>query len=164
MKKISILIISLVFVSFFTGCAPKEDSEKTAVIKAFNEFTSSLNQKKWTQVWEMLSSKSKKAFEKEGYKRMQEILEAMPPEIRKKRINSLGVTQNELLKMPPEKFFVFVMEKTQDSQEFASMPLSVEVSSVEIKENKAVLKLKDNLEKAIMVKEGEQWKMEFEED
>ena len=180
--KIFITLFVLIFVFSF-GCTSKkkEDPENKEIIKAFTSFTNALNQKNWQVVWDSLSEKSQNAFSKEGYKRMQEIVEAMPPEIRKKKIDSLGITNNDFLSMTPDKFFIFVMEQTQDSQEFSSIPLSGEVSSVlitpvipknespnneEPSNNitaRAVLKLKDNMEEAVMVKQNGIWKIEFED-
>ena len=182
MRALSIFFIFLISLSISACNAPKKETpDEKAVKVAFVEFTSALNEKKWQNVWDGLSKKSQDAFTKEGYKRMQEIIEAMPPELRNKKIESLNLTNNDILKMPADKFFIFVMEKTQDSQEFSELALSGEVSSVLItpvttdsvtanKEKsspsvteRAVIKLKDKLEEAVMVKQDGVWKMEFED-
>lgn len=174
MRIFSMLLILFVLFSL-TACnsAKKEDINEKAVKEAFSVFVSSLNEKNWQKVWDGLSKKSQDAFTKEGYKRMQEIIEAMPPEVRNKKIESLNMTNNDILKMTPDKFFIFVMEKTQDSQEFSDLPLSGEVSSVVITPvpsskpspvtDRAVIKIKDKLEEAVMVKQDGVWKMEFED-
>jgi len=177
MRILSVILVLLVVLGI-SACksSKKENPEEAAVKSAFASFTSALNEKNWQKVWDGLSQKSQNAFMHEGYKRMQEIIEAMPPEVRKKKIESLGLTNNDILKMPPDKFFIFVMEQTQNSQEFSDLPLSGEVASVAITpapvnagkskseiSERAVLKLKEQPEEAVMVKQGGIWKMEFED-
>ena len=174
MRTLSVLLLFIILFSL-TACnsVKKEDPNEKAVKEAFSAFVSALNDKNWQNVWDGLSKKSQDAFTKEGYKRMQEIVEAMPPEIRTKKIESLNMTNNDILKMAPDKFFVFVMEKTQDSQEFSDLPISGEVASITITSlssakpssvtERAVIKIKDKLEEAVMVKQDGVWKMEFED-
>ena len=84
--------------------------------------------------------------------------------MRKKKPELLGVTYNELLDMTPEKFFLYVMKKTEKSQDFFNVPMSPEISKVKIKDNKAVLFIKGKNEYVNMVLENNEWKIEFEEE
>lgn len=154
----AVIVLCCAFV-FTAGC--QNDSAPKNAFMAFNE---ALNNKNWETVWKMLSSNSQKAFAEEGYKRMHEIIEAMPPEMRKKKPESLGVTYNELLDMSPEKFFLYVMKKTEKSQDFFNVPMNPEISKVKIKDNKAVLFIKGKNEYVNMVLENNEWKIEFEEE
>lgn len=159
MNKIVISVFCILTAIFLFGC-----EKQNAPIQAFNDFNKSVNAKDWQKVWSMLSSKSQKAFASEGYKRMCELIEAMPPEIRKKKVDSLNVTNDELLKMSPEQFFIYVMKQTEESQDFFKVPLSVEIANSEVKDDKAVLYVKGKNEYVLMVKENGEWKMEFEEE
>ena len=157
---VSVLIVACLF-SFDALFGCKKDD---APSKAFFSFNEALNQKNWEKVWSMISSKSKKAFAEEGYKRMREIIEAMPPEMRKKKIESLDLTHDQLLDMSPKNFFLYVMEKTEKSQDFFKVPSNPEIGKTKIKGNKAVLYIKGKNEYVNMINENGEWKIEFEED
>lgn len=150
--------VLMLFVFLLAGCR-QDDAPKTA----FAEFNRNLTDKNWVQVWDGISSKSRKAFEEDGFRRTKDIIETMPPETRKEKIETLGITHNELLDMSARDFFVLVMEKTESSQDFSALA-SAEVASVKITDGgRAVLKLKNSNEAAHMVLEDGRWKVEFEE-
>ncbi len=155
-------VISLLCVTFIVlGCGCKKDE---APMKSFRSFNTALKQKNWEEVWDLLSLKSKKAFAEEGYKRMKEIIESMPPEMRKKKVDSLDVTHAQLLDMEPKQFFLYVMKKTESSQDFFSEELDPEISKTIINGDKAVLYIKGKNEYVNMVLENGVWKIEFEEE
>ncbi len=160
-----ILSFVFVFAALFCLSAALCGCEKdSAPSRAFNEFNESLEKKDWKKVWSMLSSGSRKAFSEEGYKRMREIIEAMPTEIRKKKVEDLGVTNDELYNMSPEAFFVFIMKKTEASQTFLKTPAPVDVGKVVVDGDKAVLYVKGKSEYVNMILEDGKWKVDFEAD
>jgi len=157
MKRAAALLAILLFIA--TGCST-QPSPKTA----FKQFSSAMSQGNWAAVWDMLSKKSQKSFEEEGYKKMKETLETLPPDLKKDKIAELGVTNEELLKMNVKDFFILIMKKTDASKEFVKSGGKDEVERVQIGRNKAKLKIRGKNEVATMVMEGGAWKMEFEED
>ncbi len=163
MIKKSALFLIFISIIALVSCTPARSPEEIKAEQTFLHFVTLLNDNKWSEVWNMLSTKSQKAFSEEAYNRMKETIDALPPEIRKKEIKALGKHYNDFLNMSSQDFFVYVMEKTQKSQEFALVPLSVVVDSVDVKDNRAEIRLKDTFEKAVLVKEKNDWKIEFEE-
>jgi len=157
MKRAAALLAILLVIA--TGCST-QPSPKTA----FKQFSSAMIQGNWAAVWDMLSKKSQKSFEEEGYKKMKETLETLPPDLKKDKIAELGVTNEELLKMNVKDFFILIMKKTDASKEFVKSGGKDEVERVQIGRNKAKLKIRGKNEVATMVLEGGAWKMEFEED
>jgi len=115
-------------------------------------------------MWDMLSKRSKKAFEDEGYKKMKEFVENMPPDLKKQKLSDLGVTPEELIKMNAKDFFILIMQKTDASKEFVKGSTNDEVEKMQIKDRIAKLKLKGKNEVATMVLEDGAWKIEFEEN
>jgi hypothetical protein len=152
---INLFLVALIIGGCTTGFSPRT---------AFGEFTKAMREGKWDTVWEMLSSKTQKSFEDEGYKKMKEIIEAMPSDMKKEKVAELGVTHTQLLKMNPREFFVLVMQKTNASKEFFKDSANDEVEKVQIKNGKAKLKIKGKNEVATMVMEKGNWKVEFEDD
>jgi hypothetical protein len=157
MKRAAALLAILLVIA--TGCST-QPSPKTA----FKQFSSAMIQGNWAAVWDMLSKKSQKSFEEEGYKKMKETLETLPPDLKKDKIAELGVTNEELLKMNVKDFFILIMKKTDASKEFVKSGGKDEVERVQMGRNKAKLKIRGKNEVATMVLEGGAWKMEFEED
>lgn len=154
--RIAILITIFAFVA---GCG-KTSAPKTA----FLQFNSAVKAANWSAVWDMLSKKTQKAFEEEGYKKMKEIIKTMPKDVKKEKIPELGVTNEELMKLSPKDFFILILQKTNASKEFVKNAGGDEVEKVHIKDNVAKLKIKNKNEVATMVLEDGKWKMEFEEN
>jgi hypothetical protein len=159
MKKITLFLCLLFLFAYFTGCTSRP-SPKTA----FSSFTKAMKDGNWSGVWDSLSKRSKKAFEDEGYKKMKEIVENMPPDLKKEKVSDLGVTYEELIKMNAKDFFILIMEKTNASKEFAKGSGNDEVERVQIKDTIAKLKIRGKNEVATMVLEDGAWKIEFEEN
>jgi len=160
MKLRIFVVINLFLAALIIGGCTTGSSPRTA----FGEFTKAMREGKWDTVWEMLSAKTQKSFEDEGYKKMKEIIEAMPSDLKKEKVAELGVTHTQLLKMNPREFFVLVMQKTNASKEFLKDSANDEVEKVQIKNGKAKLKIKGKNEVATMVIEKGDWKVEFEDD
>ncbi|MDQ7825272.1 MAG: hypothetical protein RDV48_20900 [Candidatus Eremiobacteraeota bacterium] len=158
-SKILFLSVLVLITATFWGCG-----NQSAPKKAFLEFTSAMREGNWDTVWDMLSEKSQKAFEEEGYKKMKEILDTMPSDLKKQKITELGVTNGELQKMSAKDFFKLIMKKTDASKEFMKNAGGDQVEKAQVQENKARLKIKGKNEVAVMVCEKGKWKMEFEED
>ncbi len=157
MKRAVSILAVLLFITM--GCST-QPSPKTA----FRQFSTAMSQGNWATVWDMLSKKSQKSFEEEGYKKMKETLQTLPSDLKKDKIAELGVTNEELLKMNVKDFFILIMKKTDASKEFVKSSGKDEVERVQTGHNKARLKIKGKNEVATMVMEGGAWKMEFEED
>jgi len=155
-RAVSMLAVLLIITM---GCSTQPSPKK-----AFKQFSAAMGQGDWSTVWDMLSKKSQKSFEDEGYKKMKETLETLPPDLKKERIAELGVTNEELMKMNVKDFFMLIMKKTDASKEFVKSGGKDEVERVQTGRNKARLKIKGKNEVATMVMEGGAWKMEFEED
>jgi hypothetical protein len=151
----SFLLLLLIFAGCTSGPSPKT---------AFGEFTKAMREGKWESVWDMLSTKTRKSFEEEGYKKMKEVIEAMPADLKKEKVAELGVTHEQLLTLGAKEFFVLIMQKTNASKEFRKDSGKDEVEKMQIKNQKAKLKIKGKNEVATMVMEDGNWKVEFEDD
>jgi len=160
MKQLTALFLGLFLVGLISGGCTTGPSPRAV----FGDFTKAMRDGKWDTVWEMLSAKSRKSFEDEGYKKMKEIIEAMPADLKKEKVAELGVTHEQLLKMSPRQFFVLIMQKTNASKEFLKDSSRDEVEKVQVKNGKAKLKIRGKNEVATMVLEKGNWKIEFEED
>lgn len=159
-----ILLPILILAIFLAGCHKTTSSQESNVRESFNAVVNSLNGKQWSGFWSLLSQKSQKAFADSGYKRMKEIVNAMPPELRKKKIEHLNKTYNDFVDMSAKDFFIYIMTNTEASQTFSTVPLAPEILSIKFPtENRAEISLKNTQERAIMVREGDDWKIEFED-
>ncbi|MHC9540821.1 MAG: hypothetical protein AB9903_15060 [Vulcanimicrobiota bacterium] len=155
-RAVSLLAVLLIIT---VGCSTQPSPKK-----AFKQFSTAMSQGDWSTVWDMLTKKSQKSFEDEGYKKIKDTIEALPPDLKKDKIVELGVTNEELMKMNVKDFFILIMKKTDASKEFVKSGGKDEVERVQLRRNKAKLKIKGKNEVATMVMEGGAWKMEFEED
>jgi hypothetical protein len=159
MRKLSILMCLVILCALFTGCGTRSSPRA-----AFTQFTRAMKEGNWSAMYDMLSKRSKKAFEDEGYKKMKEFVENMPPDLKKQKLSDLGITPEELLKMSSRDFFVLIMQKTDASKEFIKGSGNDEVERVQVKDKVARLKIKGKNEVATMVLEDGAWKIEFEEN
>lgn len=161
MKKISLVLCVVVAGFLFLAAGCSKDSEPS---KAFIAFNDALIAKEWETVWDMLSSRTQGAFAEEGYKRMREVIEAMPPELRKKKVEGLELTHDQLYDMKPKQFFLFIMKKTEASQAFVKAAVKPEIKKAEVEGDKATLFLKGKNEYVCLIKEDGKWKIDFEAD
>jgi hypothetical protein len=151
------LALLLSCVILCASCAKKSASDPK---DSFRTFQVALSDKDFSSAWDMLSSSSKKKFEKNFFEETKKEITTLPDAKRKEAQPVLGKTGDEILRMKTKDFFVLLMQDTEAGKEF-SEKAHCEVESVAISGATAKMKIKDQKDEVTMVKESNAWKVEL---
>ncbi len=142
------IIVSLSLLAFISGCG----SARNTVF----EFKTAINEQKWDNAWNLLTSEDQKHFENNLFKPFREKALKEPDQL-----GQFKLTKEQVEKMSAKDFFAYAMSQASGKSPAGSSPV-MEVEVERKLKNTAIIKIKNDPKEYLVKKQGFSWKISLQ--